>query len=104
MATDAINMVLAQIRANSRTLESTPAPAASQGLDFQALLLSSMNDVAAAQQEATELKAAFEQGINDIELPEVMIASQKATIAFEATVEVRNKLLAAYQEIMNMQV
>lgn len=104
MATDAVNMVLAQIRANSRLLESTPAPAAPQGLNFQDLLLSSMNSVAEAQQEATDLKAAFEQGINDIELPEVMIASQKATIAFEATVEVRNKLLAAYQEIMNMQV
>ena len=103
MATPAINQVLAQIRAHSRAQE-TPSPVASEGLNFQDLLVASMNEVAQAQQESSELKAAFEQGLYDIELPEVMVASQKASIAFEATVEVRNKLLAAYQEIMNMQV
>lgn len=103
MATDAINQVLAQIRAHSRSQEAVPQSTAG-GLNFQDLLVASMNEVAQAQQESSELKAAFEQGLHDIELPDVMIASQKASIAFEATVEVRNKLLAAYQEIMNMQV
>ena len=102
MATDAISQVLSQIRSHSRMMET--APQATTGLDFQSLLVNSIQEVAKAQEEASELKMAFEQGIHDIELPDVMIATQKASIAFEATVEVRNKLLAAYQEIMNMQV
>jgi len=102
MATDAISQVLSQIRSHSRMQESTPQT--SGALDFHSLLVNSIQEVAQTQQEASELKLAFEQGISDIELPDVMIATQKASIAFEATVEVRNKLLAAYQEIMNMQV
>ena len=42
--------------------------------------------------------------IGDASLPEVMIAVQKASVSFEAVTQVRNKLLSAYQEIMNMQV
>jgi flagellar hook-basal body complex protein FliE len=45
---------------------------------------------------------AFEKGVPGIELSTVMIESQKATVAFRAATEVRNRLVSAYQDIMNM--
>jgi flagellar hook-basal body complex protein FliE len=44
----------------------------------------------------------FERGVPGVELSQVMLESQKASVAFRATVEVRNRLVSAYQEIMNM--
>ena len=49
------------------------------------------------------MKDAFEKGA-DIPLTQVMLASQKSALAFQATLQVRNKVLAAYQDIMNMPV
>ncbi len=60
-----------------------------------------MND---AQQHASDLKIGFASGTSDKSLAEVMIASQKASLSFRAVVEVRNKLVSAYQDIMNMPV
>ncbi len=71
---------------------------------FSELLSDSINKVNALQQESKEMKTAFEMGDPNIDLPEVMIAVQKASLSFEAVTEVRNKLLSAYQEIMNMPV
>ena len=56
------------------------------------------------QSSAAELKTAFEAGTDQVSLPEVMVAVQKASVSFEAVTQVRNKLLSAYQEVMNMQV
>ena len=50
------------------------------------------------------MKTAFEIGDDSVSMPEVMVAVQKASISFEAVTQVRNRLLSAYQEIMNMQV
>lgn len=102
MSTEAISQILSHIRAHSLRQDS-PAAESSKS-EFGQLLAASIEQVAKAQQEAAEMKAAFEMGMEEMELPEVMIASQKASLAFETTVEVRNRLLAAYQEIMNMQV
>lgn len=102
MSTEAINQILSQIRAHSLRQEGPTA--ASSSVEFGELLAASIEQVAKAQQEAAEMKAAFEAGMEEMELPEVMIASQKASLAFETTVEVRNRLLEAYQELMNMQV
>ena len=102
MSTEAINQILSQIRAHSLSQEGPTA--ANSSVEFGELLAASIEQVAQAQQEAAEMKAAFEAGMEEMELPEVMIASQKASLAFETTVEVRNRLLEAYQELMNMQV
>jgi len=72
--------------------------------DFSKLLNESINQVNGLQQEASNLKVAFETGSKEVDLPEVMVAAQKASLSFEAMTEVRNKLLNAYQEVMNMQV
>lgn len=98
-----VQQVLAQIRAYSRMQEAN-ASAPAQPTNFSQVLAASLDQVNAIQQDASRLKAAYELGAPNLDLPEVMIATQKASIAFEATVEVRNKLLQAYQEVMNMQV
>ncbi|HHH13122.1 MAG TPA: flagellar hook-basal body complex protein FliE, partial [Thiolapillus brandeum] len=56
------------------------------------------------QQNATAMATAFEKGDPNVDLAEVMVELQKASVSFTAMVEVRNKLLTAYQDVMNMQV
>lgn len=72
--------------------------------DFGALLQKSISSVNEIQQESSRLSDAFVMGDPNVSLAEVMIAKQKAGIAFEATLQVRNKLVSAYKEIMAMQV
>ena len=98
-----VNQVLAQIRAYSRMQEAN-ATAPAQTTNFSQVLAASLDQVSALQQDASRMKTSYEIGDPSIDLPEVMISMQKASLAFEATVEVRNKLLSAYQEVMNMQV
>lgn len=98
-----VNQVLAQIRAYSRMQEASAA-APAQPTNFSQVLAASLEQVNAMQGESTQLKTAYEIGDPSVDLPDVMISMQKASLAFEATVEVRNKLLSAYQEVMNMQV
>lgn len=69
---------------------------------FAAVLKAGLDKVNATQQGARDLTEKFERGVPGIELSQVMIESQKANVAFRATVEVRNRLVNAYQEIMNM--
>ncbi|WP_440875603.1 flagellar hook-basal body complex protein FliE [Thalassotalea sp. PLHSN55] len=72
--------------------------------DFGNLLKDAVNKVNDIQQEAGQLKTAFELGDPKVSLGETMIASQKASVAFDATVQVRNKFVEAYKEIMSMPV
>lgn len=68
---------------------------------FADTLKTAVNEVSATQNRASDLAAAYERGeVTDI--AQVMLARQESGIAFEATLQVRNKLLAAYQEIMRM--
>jgi flagellar hook-basal body complex protein FliE len=98
-----INQVLSQIRAYSRMQEAS-ATAPAQPTNFSQVLAASLDQVNAMQNDANTLKTSYEIGDPSVDLPDVMISMQKASLAFEATVEVRNKLLNAYQEVMNMQV
>ena len=61
------------------------------------------NQVNQAQMESSNLRAAYERGV-DIPLTDVVISMQKSSLAFEATLQVRNKVLKAYEDIMNMPV
>jgi flagellar hook-basal body complex protein FliE len=89
-----------------RRLAAEAQPAALQaervGGDFAELLKASLEGVNEAQASAEEMAAAFERGDPAIGLPEVMIAIQKASLSFQAMTEVRNRLVSAYQEVMNM--
>ena len=96
--------LLSQIRSLGRELQtSTPVEDAS-GANFGEMLKSSLESVNEAQQHANDLRVGFETGAGDATLAEVMIASQKASLSFRAVTEVRNKLITAYQDIMNMPV
>jgi len=72
--------------------------------DFSGMLKSAIDTVNGVQKESGVLKNAVEMGDRNVSMAEAMIASQKAGIAFEATVQVRNKVLEAYKEIMSMPV
>jgi flagellar hook-basal body complex protein FliE len=68
---------------------------------FAGALKDALDGVSATQQKAENLSAAYERGeVTDI--AKVMLARQEAGVAFEATLQVRNRLLSAYQDIMRM--
>jgi flagellar hook-basal body complex protein FliE len=105
MSSMEISQVLAQMRAMAAQASgpgvSKPASPA-EGASFQQLLGDSIGKVNDMQQQAGQLKTAFEKGQEGIDLSQVMIASQKASLSFNAMVEVRNKLVDAYKDVMNM--
>ncbi len=76
----------------------------SSGSDFGNLLKSAVENVNAIQKDAGAKRTAFELGDDSVTLAETMIAAQKASVAFDATVQVRNKFVEAYKEIMSMPV
>ena len=73
-------------------------------VDFSEALKASLDQVNNSQSKAVELGKSFAMGDDSVNLSDVMVASQKASISFQATVQVRNKLVSAYHDIMNMQI
>ena len=101
-----INSVLAQMRvmaaqAQSHALEPAAATQGGAG-DFKTLMTRALDQVNDTQQTASRLAQGFERGDKDIDIAEVMIAVQKADVSFQAINQVRNRLVTAYQDIMNM--
>ena len=96
-----INQVLAQMRSMSIGASNAPQPTQNSS-DFGALLKQSIDSVNETQQTAGKLSQGFEMGDSEVSLAEVMIASQKADVSFQAMLQVRNKLVDAYKDIMNM--
>jgi len=77
------------------------APAQAPGAGFAATLDTALRQVSAVQSHSGAMQVAYERGqVTDI--AQVMLARQEAGVAFEATLQVRNKLLTAYQDIMRM--
>jgi len=87
--------VLQELRAPDAATTATP-PA---GEGFAGALKGALDGVKARQSNAETLGAAYERG-DGVDIAKVMLARQEAGIAFEATLQVRNKLLSAYQDIM----
>jgi flagellar hook-basal body complex protein FliE len=122
MSNMAIDQVLAQIRALSTqaTANLKPAPnnavnglmagplpasgGASAAPQFAQLLKQGIDSVNSTQQNASALADAWERGTPGVDLAKVMIESQKASVSFRALTEVRNRLVSAYQDIMNMSI
>ena len=77
---------------------------ATQQGDFGTMLANALNNVNGTIVEADNLRTRFDIGDKTVSLSDVMIASQKASMAFEATVQIRNKCMEAYKSIMQMQV
>jgi len=103
-----VNSLLSQMRQMSAKMpmpEIAPhSVVPSQGGDFGALLKQSIAAVGQNQMEAGKLAAGFERGDAGADLGRTMVAVQKADLSLRAMTEVRNKLVDAYKDIMNMPV
>jgi len=106
MNTSAVDNLLAQMRiaAAAAGLREPSLAAQVSKVDFADVLKSSLDGVAQAQSKSEAMQKAFVLGDNSVSLSDTMIAMQKASINFQTTVQVRNKVVQAYNDIMNMQV
>lgn len=71
---------------------------------FNDMFKQAIDSVNATQQQASGLATSFEQGDPRVSLAQVMVASQKASVSFQALTQVRNRLVEAYKDVMNMPV
>ena len=104
-----VNSMMAQLEAMKRQAQggAEMAPAATEGAskpDFAKLLNQSINAVNETQKQSGALQEAFQKGDPNVDIAEVMLAVQKASVSFQTMTQVRNKLLEAYQDIKNMPV
>jgi len=100
MSMEAMNNKVGDIRTDSNAIPAINKP----GEDFGSMLKDAINTVSDLQKDVGVKRAAFERGDTSVTLAEVMIAGSKSGIAFDATVQVRNKFVEAYKEIMSMPV
>lgn len=108
-----VTRVLAQIRALGAQAAQRPAsagPAAVAGAGsspaprFSEALAGAVKHVNNTQAQADQLRQAFQRGESGVDLARVMLAGSRAQVEFRAMVEVRNRMISAYQDIMNMPV
>ena len=78
--------------------------AAADGASFQSAMTQALKSVSQAQTDATTLQRELQLDNPSVSLEQTMVAMQKAQIGFQATLQVRNRLVQAYSDIMNMQV
>jgi flagellar hook-basal body complex protein FliE len=69
---------------------------------FGEIMSQAVNKVNEVQKASSAMATAYEQGVGGVDITDVMIASQKASVSFQAMVQVRNKLVEAYRDVMNM--
>jgi flagellar hook-basal body complex protein FliE len=116
-----INRVLAEMRSIKAQTQSAQSPevntladnrvslnreisGVSETSDFGKLMNQAVNNVNDLQKTSAQLATSYEQGQAGVDITDVMIASQKASVSFQAMVQVRNKLIDAYRDVMNMPV
>ncbi len=97
-----INRVLAQMRTLSSELQPTQKSEEVAGANFGDVMKQAVDKVSEQQGVASDMMTGFENGTSDASLAEVMVSMQKASLSFQAMTEVRNKLIDAYHEVMNM--
>jgi len=94
----------AGLGADGQPLARTGAAGAAQGSNFSSAMADALKSVSDSQNEAQRMQREVALDNPNVSLEETMIAMQKAQIGFQATLQVRNRLVSAYTEIMNMQV
>jgi len=90
-----------QMRLMAAKAEGGSVENAANPTQFTGVFQKALSDVSNLQLNTDNLRADYDQG-KDVSVAEVMVATQKSTLGFEATLQIRNKLLQAYQDIMNM--
>jgi flagellar hook-basal body complex protein FliE len=107
MDTKGIDQMLSLLRTTAaqagHKVSETQTPVAG-GTDFAQVLKNTIEQVNQTQQEAEDMAAKFAAGDGNTNLHEVMMSLQKANLSFQEMVQVRNKLVTAYHDVMNMQV
>ena len=91
------------MRAATETGAVTQAQAQAPTGAFATLLKSGIDQANGAELQANDLAARFERGEAGVDLPQVMLETNKASLSFRMVAEVRNRLVSAYQDVMNMQ-
>ncbi|MGB0468024.1 MAG: flagellar hook-basal body complex protein FliE [Pontibacterium sp.] len=108
-----INSVLMQMRAIQSQVQSAGGLSSPVSMDaptslrtdkagFGDLMKQAVDSVNNVQMNAKNLTTAYEKGDPSVDLPQVMIAAQKASVSFQAMTQVRNRLVSAYEDIMKM--
>jgi flagellar hook-basal body complex protein FliE len=113
-----INSLLSQMRAIKAEIQQGPRPIEMRDLgiqkigtpgisktesnSFATLLKGAVDKVNEHQSDANRLREAYERGDPSVDLPQVMIQAQKASVSFQAMTQVRNRLVAAYEDVMKM--
>jgi len=119
MSQISIDQVLSQIRSiaaqtqpsgvkpagliNEAAAASGTNAAAGAGNSFATLMRTGLEQVNQTELRANDLADKFERGVPGVDLPTVMLEANKANLSFRAVTEVRNRLISAYTDIMNMQ-
>lgn len=107
MSTSAIQAVVQQMQAMATQAAGKPSavdPAQVASASFAGELRASVRRINELQQAASAKSNAFQAGDPNIALNDVMVDMQKASVSFQMGVQVRNRLVSAYKEVMNMQV
>ncbi len=109
MSVDRVMQLRAQILERNEALTranasaGAAAPTSTQPASFADTLGDALKSVNEGQTQATKLSESYERG-ETVDIAKVMLARQQASVGFEATLQVRNKLLSAYKDIMSMPV
>ncbi|MBS3934966.1 MAG: flagellar hook-basal body complex protein FliE [Sulfuritalea sp.] len=103
--TRSLDLMLSELRAASAVAQGRAASAPeADGADFGQALKAAIDQVNAAQRQAQQITQEFVGGDGNVNLQDVMINLQKASLSFQQMVQVRNRLVTAYQDVMNMPV
>ena len=98
-AANALDKVVDAAFGSSRSKEGSSA----SGGDFASMIQQSLAQVNTAQGQAETATHQYQLGQNNVSLEDAMISMQKANISLQTTIQVRNKLVSAYNDVMNMQ-
>lgn len=98
---EAARAALARMPANAPGVAATPG---AKAVDFSQLLKDTVAKVNDTQNQAMGLAERFQLGDSKVTLEDTMVALSKANISFQQMVQVRNRVIAAYHDIMNIQV
>lgn len=107
MDTIKIDNLIGQMRAAAALAAgqgASPPAGAIADTPFGQVLKEAVTQVNDVQQEAAQLAQRYETGAPDVNLQDVMISMSKANVSFQSMIQVRNRMVSAYHDIMNMQV
>lgn len=111
MAIQSMGGILEQIQFQAQQISATgnnnplkPTQNDSDSVSFSSLLFNSINNINDVRSTARTQAQDYIKGTSDIGLNDVMVSMQKSSIALNLGIQVRNKMVSAYQEIMNMAV